>query len=145
MAAAAGLPRPLTAGPMPIDQGPFTGPLQGQARQGERMTPPATRPGAARARAAIAARTLRTDRWWIPPLVTFVGLAAWVIYATVRVFMHKWYYVGQYHYLTPFYSPCLTDRCVAGSSEFGTPLPKFWLIPEGPVHLAFLLLFPLVL
>src|ERR1700753_3462225 len=143
MAAAAGLPRPLTAGPMPIDQGPFTGPLQGQARQGERMTPPATRPGAAQTRAAIAARTLRTDRWWFPPLITFVGLAAWVIYATVRVFMHKWYFVSQYHYLTPFYSPCLTDRGVPGSAEVGTPLPKFWLIPEAAFPLPFLLLFRL--
>jgi hypothetical protein len=81
------------------------------------MTTTATRPGAGRARAAIAARTLRTDRWWLPPLVTFVGLAAWVIYATVRVFMHKWYFVDQYHYLTPFYSPCLTNRCVEGAVD----------------------------
>ena len=29
-------------------------------------------------RAQIAARTLRTDRWWLPPLATFVGLIAWV-------------------------------------------------------------------
>ena len=107
------------------------------------MTTTATRPDAARKRAAIAAKTLRTDRWWFPPLVTFVGLAAWVIYATVRVFMHKWYYVSEYHYLTPFYSPCLTDRCVPGAAEFGTPLPKFWLIPEAAFTLPFLLLFRL--
>jgi hypothetical protein len=113
------------------------------------MTTTATRPtGPAedrlgRARAVIAAKTLRTDRWWFPPLVTFVGLAAWVIYATVRVFMHKWYFVEQYHYLTPFYSPCLTDRCVPGSAEFGTPLPSFWLIPEAAFTLPFLLLFRL--
>ena len=62
------------------------------------MTTTATRPEAARARAAIAARTLRTDRWWFPPLVTFVGLSAWVIYATVRVFMHNHFFVEQYHY-----------------------------------------------
>ena len=36
-------------------------------------------------RARISARTLRTDRWWIAPLVTFAGLSAWVAYATVRV------------------------------------------------------------
>ena len=29
-------------------------------------------------RAKISARTLRTDRWWFPPLVTVVGLGAWV-------------------------------------------------------------------
>ena len=45
-------------------------------------------------RAAIAAKTLRTDRWWFAPLLTVVGLIAWVTYATVRVFMQKWYWVG---------------------------------------------------
>src|SRR3954454_21404728 len=107
------------------------------------MTTTATRPDPGRARAAIAAKTLRTDRWWLPPLVTFVGLTAWVLYATVRVFMHKWYFVSDYHYLTPFYSPCLTDRCVEGSAEFGTPLPSFWLILEAAFTLPFLLLFRL--
>ncbi|MDT5031341.1 MAG: hypothetical protein QOC94_1512 [Actinoplanes sp.] len=107
------------------------------------MTTTATRPDAGRARAAIAAKTLRTDRWWIPPLVTFLGLTAWVTYATVRVFMHNHYYIGDYHYLTPFYSPCITDRCVPGSAEFGTALPKFWLIPEAAFTLPFLLLFRL--
>ena len=56
-------------------------------------------------RAAIAARTLRTDRWWIPPLVTAAGLIAWIAYATVRVFMQKDYFVGDYNYLTPFFGP----------------------------------------
>jgi hypothetical protein len=112
------------------------------------MTTTATRPTGpagdrgARSRAAIAAKTLRTDRWWFPPLVTFVGLSAWVIYATVRVFMHKDFFVEQYHYLTPFYSPCLTDRC-GEAAEFGTPLPTFWLIPEAAFTLPFLLLFRL--
>src|SRR3954464_5664331 len=127
--AAAGHSRPLSAG------------SQDRHRQGDRMTTTATKPDAGRGRAAIAARTLRTDRWWFPPLITFVGLSAWVIYATVRVFMHKWYFVEQFHYLTPFSSPCLTDRCVDGSAEFGTPLPSFWLIPEAALTLPFLLLF----
>jgi len=105
------------------------------------MTTSATRPGAARA--AITAKTLRTDRWWFPPLITFVGLAAWVTYATVRVFMHGHYYVEDYHYLTPFYSPCITDLCVPEAAHFGTPLPKFWLIPEAAFTLPFLLLFRL--
>jgi hypothetical protein len=56
----------------------------------------ATRPGGGKARAAITARTLRTDRWWLAPLVTFVGLGAWVTYATVRVFMHQWFFVEEY-------------------------------------------------
>jgi hypothetical protein len=107
------------------------------------MTTTATRPGGARARAAIVAKTLRTDRWWFAPLVTFVGLSAWVLYATVRVFMHKWYYVEDYHYLTPFYSPCITERCVPEAAHFGRFLPGWWIIPEAALTLPFLLLFRL--
>jgi hypothetical protein len=95
-------------------------------------------------RARIAARTLRTDRWWLPPLLTTLGLAAFVGYATVRSFVREAYWVEEYHYLTPFYSPCLSDSCVPGSSHFGTPfgeLPGF--IPLGFVALPFLLGFRL--
>lgn len=106
------------------------------------MTTTATTPGDGKARAAIAARTLRTDRWWLAPLVTFIGLGAWVTYATVRVFMHDWFFVPEYHYLTPFYSPCVTDIC-GEAAMFGTPLPSFFLLPEAAFTLPFLLLFRL--
>ncbi|SNT17328.1 hypothetical protein SAMN05421812_103531 [Asanoa hainanensis] len=106
------------------------------------MTTTATRPVGAQARASISARTLRTDRWWIAPLITVIGLSAWIAYATVRVYMHKWFFVEDYHYLTPFYSPCLTDRC-GDAAEFGTFLPNWWIIPEAALTLPFLLLFRL--
>ncbi|GLW91533.1 MULTISPECIES: hypothetical protein [Actinokineospora] len=95
-------------------------------------------------RASISARTLRTDRWWLPPLLTNLGLFAFVAYATVRSFMGKWYWVEDYGYLTPFYSPCLSESCLPGSSHFGTPLPELpgW-IPLGFVALPFLLGFRL--
>ena len=101
------------------------------------------RPGAARARASIAARTLRTDRWWFAPLITVVGLLAWLIYAVVRVYMHRWFWVEDHHYLTPFYSPCITERCTDGSAHFGSFLPAWWIIPEAALTLPFLLLFRL--
>ena len=110
------------------------------------MTTTATepaRPPRARPRAAIKAKTLRTDRWWLGPLLTVVGLTAWVGYATFRVFMHDYYWVDQYHYLTPFYSPCITDRCVEAAAHFGTYLPGWWIIPEAAFSLPFLLLFRL--
>ncbi|MEV6487201.1 hypothetical protein AB0M20_00985 [Actinoplanes sp. NPDC051633] len=107
------------------------------------MTTTATRPGAGRARAAIAAKTLRTDRWWFAPLITFLGLSAWLAYGLVRIYMHKWYYVEDYHYLTPFYSPCVTERCVPEAAHFGRPLPGWWIIPEASFTLPFLLLFRL--
>ncbi|TQF73658.1 hypothetical protein FK531_09325 [Rhodococcus spelaei] len=96
------------------------------------------------ARAAISARTLRTDRWWLPPLLTTLGLATFVVYATVRSFVRSAYWVDQYHYLTPFYSPCISDSCVPGSSHLGTwvgALPMW--IPLGFLVLPFLLGFRL--
>ena len=107
-------------------------------------TPPAGPGVFSKTRAQIAARTLRTDRWWLPPLITVVGLAGFVVYATIRSFVRSAYWVDDYHYLTPFYSPCLSTSCVAGSSHFGTPfgeLPGF--LPLGFVVLPFLLGFRL--
>lgn len=92
-------------------------------------------------RAAIAARTLRNDRWWIPPLATALGLGAWVAYATVRAFMQKDYFVEQYEYLTPFYSPCVSKGCVPEASHFGQFLPDQWWLPYAAMTLPFLLLF----
>ena len=94
------------------------------------MTTTATRPVGAQARASITARTLRTDRWWFAPLITVIGLGAWVTYATVRVYMHKDFFVQDYHYLTPFYSPCITDRC-GDAAEFGTRLGVVGIQFEG--------------
>jgi hypothetical protein len=95
-------------------------------------------------RAEIAERTLRTDRWWLPPLVTAIGLGIFVVYAGTRSFVRTAYYVADYHYLTPFYSPCLSTSCVEGSSHFGTPLPDLpAIIPLAFVGLPFLLLFRL--
>jgi hypothetical protein len=73
-------------------------------------------------RAAIEERTLRSDRWWLAPLATFVVFTAFVIYATVRAFMGRDYYAAPY--LSPFYSPSL-GYCVEGASDFGQPFGWF--------------------
>jgi len=73
-------------------------------------------------RARIPEKTLRTDRWWLYPLTTFVVFSAFVVYATWRAFAGSHYFVEPY--LSPFYSPCLGD-CVAGSSDFGQPFGWF--------------------
>jgi hypothetical protein len=70
-------------------------------------------------RAAIAARTLRTDRWWLQPLVTFTVLFLFVVYSSVRAFWNHGYFYGPTHYISPFYSPCLTADCVKDSSDLG--------------------------
>jgi hypothetical protein len=110
------------------------------------MTTTATRPVATPGpRAAITAKTLRTDRWWQAPLLTVLGLTAWVAYATVRVFMQDYYFKegAGFHYLTPFYSPCISKGCVSAASEFGRFLPANVLIPFAALTLPFLLLFRL--
>jgi len=62
-------------------------------------------------RAQISERTYRTDRWWAWPLSMGAVLAFFVVYATIRIFMNKYYWAGEEHYLTPIYSPCLpADR-----------------------------------
>ncbi|MFX1757715.1 succinate dehydrogenase membrane subunit sdhd1 [Rhodococcus gordoniae] len=71
-------------------------------------------------RARIAARTLRNDRWWQTPALTVLGLGVFVVYATIRSFVRSAYYVEDYHYLTPFYSPCVSASCVDGARHFGT-------------------------
>jgi hypothetical protein len=61
-------------------------------------------------RAAISEKTLRTDRWWLLPLITFVGFSAFVIYSTWAAFDHHNYFAN-YTYQSPFYSPCLAKSC----------------------------------
>ncbi len=73
-------------------------------------------------RASIGVRTLRQDRWWLYPLVTFSVFSAFIVYSTIRAFMNKDYFAEPY--LSPFYSPCLGD-CVEGSSDFGQPFGWF--------------------
>ncbi|WP_106178203.1 hypothetical protein [Prauserella shujinwangii] len=108
------------------------------------MASPADTSAPVSSRARIGARTLRTDRWWLPPLLTTLGLTTFVVYATVRSFMRTDYWSAEHHYLTPFYSPCLSDSCVAGSSHFGTPIGELPLfIPLAFLSLPFLLGFRL--
>ncbi len=70
----------------------------------------------------IDARTLRQDRWWLYPAVTFTVFSSFVVYSTIRAFMGSDYFSEPY--LSPFYSPCLGD-CVEGSSDFGQPFGWF--------------------
>jgi hypothetical protein len=95
-------------------------------------------------RARITQRTLRTDKWWLPTLWTDLGLSAFIIYATVRAFWGSAYWVEDYHYLTPFYSPCVSASCEAGARHFGTWVGELpWFIPMAFLSLPFLLLFRL--
>jgi len=107
--------------------------------------PPAAQPYAPKPRAAIAAKTLRTDRWWLMPLVTVVCFTLWLAYGLARAMMQRWYFAQGpgYHYLTPFYSPCVSNACDPDSAEFGRFLPRLPLLPFAALTLPFLLLFRL--
>jgi hypothetical protein len=76
--------------------------------------------------------TARTDVWWIRPLVIFLVLSAFIVYATWAAFQGTHYAAGPY--LSPFYSPVLF-----GDTEhawFG-PKPQWWplVLPFSPALL----------
>jgi len=74
-------------------------------------------------RAKIDKRTLRTDKWWLEPLLTFSVLISFVIYATFRAFENDNYFVKDSHLISPFYSPCLSEACEPGATILGfTPV-----------------------
>jgi hypothetical protein len=52
-------------------------------------------------------QTSRSDAWWIQPLLTFLGLGAFVVYATWRAFAGTHFEHGSL--LSPMYSPLLWD------------------------------------
>ena len=66
----------------------------------------------------IQPENLRRDRWWVQPVVTATVLLAFVAYATWSTFTPHGYFAGNVgrHYLSPLYSPCITDRCGAATN-----------------------------
>src|SRR5918993_5227841 len=66
-------------------------------------------------------RTSRRDAWWVQPLMTFLGLSAFVVYSTWAAFQGNHYESGPY--LSPFYSPLLFGD--SHHAWFG-PKPGWW-------------------
>jgi hypothetical protein len=50
-------------------------------------------------------QTARRDQWWIYPLVTFLGLGAFLVYSTWAGMQGKYYFSAPY--LSPMYAPLL--------------------------------------
>jgi hypothetical protein len=90
---------------------------------------------AATARAAIAVRTLRTDRWWVQPAITAAVLVLFVAYSTFRAFQNAYYFSEPY--ISPFYSPCITTGCE------GNTFPKLFTGPSFISPAIYILIFPL--
>ena len=93
-------------------------------------------------RAPISKPNLRTDNWRRSPILTFIGLSAFVLYGLIRTASQSAYYVPAYHYLSPFASPCLSDTC-GKAAEFGTWGTFPQMIPLAILTLPFLLGFRL--
>ncbi|MEO6877011.1 MAG: succinate dehydrogenase [Gemmatimonadaceae bacterium] len=72
---------------------------------------------------------MRRDAWWLQPLVVFVILGSFVVYATWAAFQNAHYRFGPY--LSPFYSPELFGD--AQTAWFGAK-PGWWpgLLPFSP-------------
>jgi hypothetical protein len=111
------------------------------------VSPGTARDTSGRPRADIKARTLRQDRWWLQPLIIFIGFSAFVVYSTWAAFnhpivagtAHRIYYAmpDGAHYLSPFYSPCFMKGC---------PTQVSWAQLDGPMWLSpaiYILVFPL--
>lgn len=93
--------------------------------------------------------TMRKDRWWLMPLLVFLGLGAFIVYSTWAALQGNHYFVKGTHYLSPMYSPVLFDTwkpdpvtgraIVSGHAWFGswpTWLPHALLfVPLSPAFL----------
>ena len=86
-------------------------------------------------RAALAEATLRTDRWWLQPLLTVIVLVAFIIYSTVRAFEQAHYFSSPY--ISPFYSPCITKGCE------GNTFPELFTGPSAISPALYILIAPL--
>jgi hypothetical protein len=65
--------------------------------------------------------TSRRDAWWVQPLAVFLGLSAFIVYATWAAIQGDHYTFGPY--LSPFYSPELFGD--SAHNWFG-PKPDWW-------------------
>ena len=80
--------------------------------------------------------TMRRDAWWVQPLLTFVVLGGFVVYATWAALQGDHYEYGPY--LSPFYSPLLFGE--GPHSWFGPWTKPGWWPGALPFSAALLIL-----
>ena len=78
-------------------------------------------------------QTMRRDAWWVQPLVVFIVLASFLVYATWAAFQNRYFAFG--NYLSPFYSPLLFSDSPHAWIHGGRPswIPAF--LPFSPALL----------
>jgi hypothetical protein len=84
-------------------------------------------------RARIDAKTLRTDRWWLAPLTTFVVFTGFVVFATYRAFAGDHFYVEPY--MSPFFSPCIAHACAGKTTR--PVIADWWRLSPALIILIF--------
>jgi hypothetical protein len=79
-------------------------------------------------------QTRRVDTWWTSPLVVFLVLLSFVVYATWAAFQGNHYHWGPY--LSPFYSPEVIGTSPHAWIQMST-LPAWWpsFMPFSPALL----------
>lgn len=87
-------------------------------------------------RAAVPAVHLRRDGWWSQPLAVVLALGGFFAYATWAALQNGHYYVAPY--LSPFYSPCVTQSCA--HRTFGLAFPDVIVPILGVLSPAFVIL-----
>jgi hypothetical protein len=77
-------------------------------------------------------QTSRRDTWWLSPLLVFLGLGTFLVYANWAAFQGKYYTFGPY--ISPFYSPELWGN--SPHAWFG-PKPSWYpgFLPFSPALL----------
>jgi hypothetical protein len=115
--------------PDPLDRSGFR--REGLTRMTSTL-PPGT---AAGGRATITERTLRTDRWWLQPLLTVAALVLFIAYSTARAFENANYYAEPL--ISPFYSPCIVTTCE------GSTFPELFTGPSFISPALYILVVPL--
>ena len=87
-------------------------------------------------RPPIAAAHLRKDAWWALPVTVVIVLGSFIVYSTWAAFQNAYYWAPPY--LSPFYSPCLSAKCL--HVTFGYGLPDISVPIVGILSPAFLIL-----
>ena len=106
------------------------------------VTSPASSQGSPDRRAQIGVRTLRTDKWWLMPLVMVIIFLSFVAYSTWRAFENAYYFAEPL--ISPFYSPCLMSTCPEGATLFGwTPFGAWTIFGMAISPALFILIVPL--
>ncbi len=80
-------------------------------------------------RAKIDQRTLRRDRWWIYPVITFIGFTGFVVYSAWRAFANTAYYASPYLSLFYFAMPQRRVRPGIVGLRYAVGFLPTWISP----------------